>query len=205
MFASTLAANALALGDLGRARELLEEADQSLVTTKITQGMAAMIQSRPDEALRLMMELQKHTRGLRQVEIWRISIAASAQLALGNFDATRLALSQLLEDVDDLRGHELTAFVPELHAFACEEIPSWPATAEGNPRILTPLMSQVLLSSREREVLGLLAAGKNREQIAECLFLSKNTIKSHISSLYRKFGVSRKHQLLSEAHRRSVI
>jgi DNA-binding NarL/FixJ family response regulator len=45
------------------------------------------------------------------------------------------------------------------------------------------------LSARERQVLGLLAPGCTNSQIAERLFLTESTIKSHLSSAFAKLGV----------------
>ncbi|MGA2319439.1 MAG: helix-turn-helix transcriptional regulator [Solirubrobacteraceae bacterium] len=45
------------------------------------------------------------------------------------------------------------------------------------------------LSTREREVLGLVAMGYMNSQIAGRLFLSQSTVKSHLSSAFRKLGV----------------
>lgn len=46
------------------------------------------------------------------------------------------------------------------------------------------------LGEREMEVLRLVCAGYTRSQIADIMFLSENTIKSHISSLLAKSGFS---------------
>jgi DNA-binding NarL/FixJ family response regulator len=45
------------------------------------------------------------------------------------------------------------------------------------------------LSQREKEILLMLAAGATNKDIAERLFLSLNTIKSHIYNIYKKIDV----------------
>lgn len=50
------------------------------------------------------------------------------------------------------------------------------------------------LSSREKEILLLLAAGASNQDIADKLFLSLNTIKSHIYNIYKKIDVSNRLQ-----------
>lgn len=45
------------------------------------------------------------------------------------------------------------------------------------------------LSPREGDTLRLLAEGKRRKQIAEILFVSEETVKTHIAGIYRKVGV----------------
>jgi DNA-binding NarL/FixJ family response regulator len=46
------------------------------------------------------------------------------------------------------------------------------------------------LSSREEEVLKLLATGETNRQIARRLFVSEETVKSHVASIFRKLEVS---------------
>ncbi|MEW6688777.1 MAG: helix-turn-helix transcriptional regulator [Pseudomonadota bacterium] len=45
------------------------------------------------------------------------------------------------------------------------------------------------VTSRERDVLGLLARGCTYSRIAERLGISPHTVSSHIKSVYRKLGV----------------
>jgi DNA-binding CsgD family transcriptional regulator len=46
------------------------------------------------------------------------------------------------------------------------------------------------LTSREIEVLGLVAAGMTSAQIAKELFLSPRTVEAHLASIYHKLGVT---------------
>ena len=55
------------------------------------------------------------------------------------------------------------------------------------------------LSPREREVLNELARGATYADIAANLFVSENTIKTHVSSLYGKLSVSRRSEALAVA------
>lgn len=52
-----------------------------------------------------------------------------------------------------------------------------------------PEASGVLLSGREREVLGLIGSGATNPEIAAALHLSPHTVKEHTSALYRKLEV----------------
>ena len=47
----------------------------------------------------------------------------------------------------------------------------------------------VLLSPRQREVLQLLALGMDNDQIAAQLYISRNTVKFHVRTIYRRLGV----------------
>jgi DNA-binding CsgD family transcriptional regulator len=61
------------------------------------------------------------------------------------------------------------------------------------------------LSPREREVLGELARGATYADIGATLFLSANTVKTHISSLYSKLGVSRRSEALAIARAHHIL
>ncbi len=52
------------------------------------------------------------------------------------------------------------------------------------------------LTSRERQVLELLAYGISNQQIASQLFLSESTVKSHIYKLYKKLDVHSRHDAI---------
>ncbi len=55
------------------------------------------------------------------------------------------------------------------------------------------------ISKREHEVLELLAAGHSNQEIADKLFLSLNTVKTHTSNLFSKLGVNRRTQAIRKA------
>ncbi|MGH0052757.1 MAG: response regulator transcription factor, partial [Sphaerochaetaceae bacterium] len=53
------------------------------------------------------------------------------------------------------------------------------------------------LSFREEEVLQLVAAGFSNQEIAKQLYISTNTVKTHIKNIYAKMGVNNRLQLFS--------
>lgn len=61
------------------------------------------------------------------------------------------------------------------------------------------------LSERELEVLQLLASGSTNDDIATALFISEKTVKSHLSSIFRKLGVSNRTQAASKAIREKLV
>ncbi len=64
---------------------------------------------------------------------------------------------------------------------------------------------QALLTEREREVLRLLAAGLSNREIGERLFLSPETVKTHLGSIYRKLGVETRTQAVAVALRTKLL
>jgi DNA-binding NarL/FixJ family response regulator len=61
------------------------------------------------------------------------------------------------------------------------------------------------LSSREREVLVLLAQGCDNAEIARRLFLSPSTVKNHVSKLLEKLGVDNRVQAATFAARHDLV
>ncbi len=55
------------------------------------------------------------------------------------------------------------------------------------------------ISERELEVLELVAKGLSNQQIADKLFVSINTVKTHLSHLYEKLNVQRRTQAVEKA------
>ena len=64
---------------------------------------------------------------------------------------------------------------------------------------------QLGLSSREMEVLQLMAQGLSNQEIADRLFLSLPTIKSHSSNLFFKLDVNRRTQAIEKARQLKII
>ncbi len=53
------------------------------------------------------------------------------------------------------------------------------------------------LTAREQEVLQLLLMGKSNREIAEVLYISENTVKTHARSIFSKYAVSSRAELIS--------
>lgn len=52
------------------------------------------------------------------------------------------------------------------------------------------MADNTLLTSRETEILSLIAEGKSNKEVAVALFISINTVKVHLSNIYQKINVS---------------
>jgi ATP/maltotriose-dependent transcriptional regulator MalT len=66
-------------------------------------------------------------------------------------------------------------------------------------------VSELGLSKRELEILELTAKGLSNQEIADRLFLSLNTIKTHLSNMFIKLDVQRRTQALEKARRLGLI
>ncbi|CCH55337.1 LuxR family transcriptional regulator, maltose regulon positive regulatory protein [Fibrisoma limi BUZ 3] len=67
------------------------------------------------------------------------------------------------------------------------------------------VLAQLGISSRELEVLDQLAQGCSNEEIASHLFVSTNTVKTHLSNLYAKLDVKRRTQAVDKARSLGLI
>ncbi len=61
------------------------------------------------------------------------------------------------------------------------------------------------ISKREHEVLELMAQGLSNQEIADTLFVSLNTIKTHSSNLFLKLEVRRRTQAIQKAKKLRLI
>jgi len=95
---------------------------------------------------------------------------------------------------DAVFSHRLAGFV--LDAFA----------AAASPEDVKPSFDPELdqLTTREREVLRLIAQGYTYKEIARELYISVKTVESHVSSVLRKLQLSTRHQLTRWAAERRL-
>ena len=95
---------------------------------------------------------------------------------------------------DAVFSHRLAGFV--LDAFA-----------SGPPADVRPSIDPELeqLTSREREVLRLIAQGYTYKEIARELFISVKTVETHVSSVLRKLQLSNRHELSRWAAARRLV
>jgi DNA-binding NarL/FixJ family response regulator len=98
-------------------------------------------------------------------------------------------------DGDAVFSHRLAGFV--LDAFASAQ----PGDETVRPSF-DPELDQ--LTSREREVLRLIAQGYTYKEIARELYISVKTVESHVSSVLRKLQLSSRHQLTRWATERRL-
>ncbi len=62
-----------------------------------------------------------------------------------------------------------------------------------------------LLTKRELEVLKLISSGANNEEIAQSLYISISTVKSHVLNLFTKLEVNSRSKAVVEAEKRGII
>ena len=164
-----------------------------------------------------------------------LALTCEAQLrdALGERDAALQALQTALTITEVRRnavpflgwsrqGTSLHVLLDRLHRLSPEPwLAELLAATDGQPGIVavlapwTPTVREraaapdpaflPALTPREREVLHELARGSTYADIAVNLFVSENTVKTHVSSLYGKLAVSRRSEALAVARNLNLL
>ncbi|MGO1539924.1 MAG: helix-turn-helix domain-containing protein [Leucobacter sp.] len=191
----------LARGLLGEARIAAAQAPATLLSTKLLQArisyMAGEYNRVIADAGRSVTEIAQ---GFSRPRIEFAGILAASYIARGEHDAAHQTMKLALQGRSELPLTLLRALPPELVDYATAH---WENDADlralradnyadtfAQGSFYASQASTVALTRREREILEELISGRTLVQVAESLFVSKNTVKSHVSQLYRKLGVS---------------
>jgi DNA-binding NarL/FixJ family response regulator len=128
-----------------------------------------------------------------------VAMRDTARLALATSEA-RLALEEAANAVEAAAAHARSVAATLDEALAQMEA----AAAVTSPvsRLADVRRNDVAqLSPREREVLALVAEGHSNKAIAEALYVSPNTVKTHVASLFNKLHAETRAQLAAIAVR----
>jgi DNA-binding NarL/FixJ family response regulator len=112
-----------------------------------------------------------------------------ARVGVRGYITMRSPLADLIRAVEALlRG--AIAIPPEMMGRVWDELIGWADDEPEDPRLAR-------LSSREREVLWFLAEGGNKGSIARDLYISPDTVRSHLQHIFAKLGVRSKLQAVA--------
>lgn len=151
----------------------------------------------PLERLRALIDhAQRHGMLALETEL-QLAVCEVADLT-GEPVLARAALAQGLALVERCNGQqalrELCLRQPDLLGRLRAEVPVASVAPDAS-----------LLSSRELEVLGLIAQGHSNQQIAEQLFISLHTVKTHARRIHGKLGVERRTQAVAMAKKLGLM
>lgn len=184
------------------------EADFAILAEAATpeEAVAAAERENPDVVLMdLQFGAQTNLTGADATRQIRALQAAPYVLVLTNYDSDGDILGAVEAGASgyllkDAPPHELIAAV---RAAAAGESALAPVIAS---RLLDRLRApQVSLSSREIEVLELVAAGRSNTQVAAKLFVSETTVKSHLAHIFSKLDVTSRTAAVSAARHRGIL
>jgi DNA-binding NarL/FixJ family response regulator len=187
-------------------------------------GIAAIVNDQPD-----MTVVAQAGTGEQAVELWRqhkphvtlmdlrlpgMSGVEAIRVIRREYPRSRVVVLTTYEGDEDVhqaleagaQGYLLKGMSPEVLLDALRRVHA------GN-RVLPPPVARSLdsrapcsdLSAREREVLVLIAQGRNNKEIGAALSITEGTVKCHVTMILSRLGVSDRTQAVVAAVQRGIV
>jgi two-component system, NarL family, response regulator YdfI len=142
--------------------------------------------------------------GLRCIELLQERMPSVKIAVLSGVDSDQMAEEALKLGASAfiskrVEPHELPKALKAAH----EETVSKPIGRSENA--LAPAVRKAGLTSRELEILRALSAGHSNKVIAKLLWLAEQTVKFHLTNIYRKLRVSSRTEAVHWAYRHGLI
>jgi len=193
-------------------REILEEFEDFLIIGEAKNG---------EEAIQLTGELMPDII-LMDIQMPVMDgLEATKRIKL-HFPSVKIVMTTVSDDITDLfdalkkgaQGYLLKniqseKWVEHLRAFASDEVPMSKEIAfqilkefphrKAVTKVSTPL------STRELELLQLVAKGLSNKEISKTLFISEHTVKSHLKNILSKLHLENRVQLTSYAYQQGLV
>jgi DNA-binding NarL/FixJ family response regulator len=181
---------------------LLREVDEIEVVAVVADFdslVSAVDQHQPDAVLTdIRMPPTKTTEGIDAARRIRNDHPSTGVVVLSQYAEEEYAY-ELLKDGAEGLGYLLKERVADIEevARALRDVAAGGSVLD--PKVVEGLVARrdreaasplAHLTDREREVLGLMAEGKNNAAIAESLYLTERAVEKHINSLFHKLGLS---------------
>jgi LuxR family maltose regulon positive regulatory protein len=203
------------VGETGRVEQALaamDEAERARGEIRIAEASLRLAQNEPETATAVLAPVIDGSAPLVNAHLWEVQaflLQAVACDALGDAGAARRALERALDraaperliypflydpapDLLDRHRRHGTA-----HAGLIADIRN--ALAGGEPAAQPSRHLLEPLSHAEARVLRYLPTKLSAPEIADELYLSVNTVKTHMRHLYDKLGVHRRHEAVEQA------
>jgi len=195
---------------------------QELTEDYVLLARLLLAEGRLEEALDLLTRLAKYTGqpGWRLCELERLFLLACAQRARGEHAAALESFTRLLA-VAEPEGYyrfildegrpaqALLTMVTDAQGGLPDGVciaPSYLCRLRaGFGEAPVPAATPEALTTREVEILRLIAAGRTNQQIADTLCVALSTVKTHINNLFTKLDAANRTHALAEARRRGLI
>lgn len=140
------------------------------------------------EAFACIRQVRSGSRSLRAIAV---GSRASAEIVRAAFDAGADAYIVLTADWDDVAMAVRQTFQRSVYFSA--------ATTASTSETDLPL------TGREREILRLVAEGHSNREIARSLWVAEQTVKFHLTNIYRKLGLTNRTEASRWAHLNGLV
>jgi len=192
--------------------------------TVVREGLVSLIQRKPD-----MNVLAEATNGREAVDLWKQHRpdVTLVDLRMPELDGVSV-IKEIREQDENARIIVLTTFDGDediyraiqagAKGYLLKDVPR-EALMDSIRRVhagetcvpvhlaakLAERVSGETLSSREVDVLKLMAQGKSNKEIGSALFISEGTVKSHVKAIFAKMNVISRTEAVANATRRGLI
>ncbi|MFI8090562.1 LuxR C-terminal-related transcriptional regulator [Streptomyces sp. NPDC086080] len=195
----------------GRARTavgLLARVPDEQVACAVEAAGVQLAAGRTAAAVRLLDRVRPEGRAGPAVTVRAALVRARAADEAGDRAAARGLVGRALAEARRERLRRPFAEAgPWIRPYLRAAAPHPPATGTGPPprRREPPPPVVEELSGRERDVLRRLALTMSTEEIAADLYVSVNTVKTHLKSVYRKLSVNRRNEAVRRARELDLL
>ncbi len=191
----------LHVGDLDRAGDLLEDIGPG-PERALLEARAALVSGHAEAVEPLLADLRAATDDWRR-QLEAAALSARAAAGSGDLAGARRMLGEVAEVAQ--REGVVRTFLDEgfdildLLGSGAPTTGGAPARSTGNVGLVEPL------SDREMSVLRYLPSRLSNREIGAELFVSLNTVKSHLKTIYRKLDVERRDEAVRRARQLGLI
>jgi LuxR family maltose regulon positive regulatory protein len=188
-------------GDVDRAADLLEEMEPG-PEHDLLQARVALLTDRP-EAVEPLLDHVRAVADDRRQQFEAVALSARARVEAGDLTAARRLLGEVAEPAQ--REGAVRTFLDEgfdITDVVASSTPAGAATATraaGRRDLVEPL------SEREMSVLRYLPSRLSNREIGDELYVSLNTVKSHLKTIYRKLDVDRRDDAVRRARQLGIL
>ncbi len=117
-------------------------------------------------------------------EVAEDAVDLAVRAGVGGYLSKATPAAQLVDQIERVAAGQVVIETPGTSATANRQVRLWPGKDAG-------------LSERESEIVALVALGRRNAEIAEALFISVETVKTHLSRAFRKLGLTNRTQVAS--------
>ncbi len=185
-----------------------------------TQAMVELANGKPDNALLTLAPMEPYcTACMRYIDTIHLKVLTAIALYRKKDEGWREALTTALELAEEYR------FIRTISVYGAAVLPlldalEWPGNAKWHKRLMAGVRAQAAmyprflhprlamsdaLTATEMQVLRLICADKSNAEIGEILGIRLSTVKTHVSSVLNKLGVSRRSEARTAAKKLWLI